>query len=141
MTDLFRCCVYAYVVFYVDMYLLITMIRNRQRYQWRLKKRGDHHTLNDEREELLDSVNFVWDTHVLGWNAHFQSLQVFQRKHGHCNATDEMEFQLSTWCKHQRRQYHRQMRGSKSTLTAERIQLLDSIGFDWNPRNLPRNQY
>jgi Helicase associated domain len=43
---------------------------------------------------------------------------------------------LSLWCKHQRRQYNRLCKGLGSTMTQERYQALQSLGFDWNPRNL-----
>ncbi len=41
---------------------------------------------------------------------------------------------LSSWIVRQRREYSNLLIGKKSTMTKERIQLLESIDFDWSPR-------
>lgn len=124
-----------------------------QRYQYRLKKIGRHNTLTDEREQLLNQVGFVWDSHQASWNDHYHHLEAFFQAHGHVQipATENAAYSsLSTWCKHQRRQYRnyvqQQQLGStvsngnnnisNSTITAERIRKLELLGFEWNPRKL-----
>jgi Helicase associated domain len=115
-----------------------------------LKQIGRHNTLTDEREELLDSVGFVWDSHQASWNDHYQRLENFFQVHGHVQIpiTENPTYSsLSTWCKHQRRQYRnylqQQQQGStvannnnNTTMTVERIRKLDLLGFEWNPRKL-----
>jgi hypothetical protein len=109
----------------------------RQRYQYKLKHSGHHSTLSDEREDLLSSVGFIWDSHAACWQEHFQSLEAFFMTHGHCNVpSDHPDSSLSIWSKHQRRQLKRFKAGLNSTMTEERFQCLESLGFDWNPRNL-----
>ena len=39
----------------------------RQRHQMRLKQSGQHHTMTDERERLLNELCFVWDTRSAMW--------------------------------------------------------------------------
>lgn len=111
--------------------------RHRQRYQHKLKHSGHHSTLSDEREDILASVGFVWDSHRDGWFERFQTLDAYRTAHGNCNVgTGYHDASLMVWCKHQRRQYKRFKQGLKSTITEERVRCLESIGFDWNPRNL-----
>ncbi|KAG7363750.1 helicase domain protein [Nitzschia inconspicua] len=112
----------------------------RQRYQYRLKTRGHHSTLTDEREELLNQLGFVWNSHGASWNDQYQRLEAFYRAFGHIQvpSTGCAEYSsLSTWCKHQRREYRKMVQGSgRTTMTMERVRKLESICFDWNPRHL-----
>jgi Helicase associated domain len=109
----------------------------RQRYQYRLKRMGRHSTLSDDRERILTQMGFVWESHKQSWNESFQSLQIFYMTHGHCRVTKtNADETLNTWCKHQRRQYKRFVCGQSSHMTMERIQKLESLQFDWDPRNI-----
>jgi hypothetical protein len=109
----------------------------RQRHQFKRKKMGHHSTLTDEREELLLDVGFIFDSHRAVWHARFETLKAFSLANGHCSIPSKCDDgSLNVWIKHQRRQYLLYKKGAKSTMTEERIQALDSIGFDWNPRNL-----
>ncbi|KAG7363857.1 helicase domain protein [Nitzschia inconspicua] len=109
----------------------------RQRYQYRLKKLGRHSTLNDQREAVLQKIGFVWESHKQSWNDSFRSLQIFYATHGHSRVTkSNADDTLNTWCKHQRRQYKRFVCGQSCHMTAERIRKLESVQFDWDPRNI-----
>jgi hypothetical protein len=117
-----------------------------------LKQLGRHNTLIDEREQLLNQVGFVWDSHQASWNDHYQRLEAFFQAHGHVQipVTESAAYSsLSTWCKHQRRQYRnfvqQQQHGitvtvgnnknnTNTTMTAERIRKLELLGFEWYPR-------
>jgi hypothetical protein len=111
----------------------------RQRYQFRLKQLGEHSTLSNDREDLLNAVGFVWDSHQATWSDNFQTLKACFLANGHCcippPQLSKEEGSLNNWCKHQRRQYKRFQAGLDCTMTAERIRCLESIGFDWNPRH------
>jgi hypothetical protein len=101
---------------------------------------GHHSTLTDEREELLLDVGFIFDSHAAVWNARFETLKAFKLANGHCTIPTKFDDgSITVWIKHQRRQYLLYKRGDKSTMTEERISMLDSIGFDWNPRNLNKH--
>jgi hypothetical protein len=120
-----------------------------------LKQIGRHNTLTDEREQLLNQVGFVWDSHQASWNDHYQRLEAFFHFHGHVQipATENAAYSsLSTWCKHQRRQYRNYVQqqqqatsatngknnnnNNNTTMTVERIRKLELLGFEWNPRRL-----
>ncbi|KAG7340350.1 helicase domain protein [Nitzschia inconspicua] len=111
----------------------------RQRHQYKRKHMGHHSTLTDEREEKLLAVGFIFDSHRAVWHTRFETLKAFYMAHGHCGIPSKFEDgSLNVWVKHQRRQYLLSISGEKSTMTEERIAALNSIGFDWNPRNLHR---
>jgi hypothetical protein len=108
----------------------------RQRYQYRLKQMGKHSTLSDERERVLNSIGFVWDSHQTSWNESLRALQRFVREHGHTRVSKSIHPSLNTWCKHQRREYKRFVSGMDCHLTVDRIRQLEAVGFDFDPRNM-----
>jgi hypothetical protein len=64
------------------------------------------------------------------WNFWFGLLLVFQEREKHCNVPrghKEGDYSLGAWVTKQR--------FKKDTLTPERRQRLDKIGFDWDPIN------
>jgi hypothetical protein len=109
----------------------------KQRHQRKRKERGLHSTLNDERQEMLTNAGFIWDSHQAQWQERYQSLEVFQLTHGHCNVpSNYRDSSLSNWVKNQRKQYKLYLAEQKTTMNEERVNLLNSRGFNWNPRNL-----
>lgn len=67
------------------------------------------------------------------WDTHYQELIDYKAKHGDCNPKTT-EPGLGRWVACQRRLYSRKKRGETTpslTLTAEREQKLDAIGFAW----------
>lgn len=72
------------------------------------------------------------------WEERFQELLKFKKKHGHClvphGYDDNQSF--ARWAKRQRFQY-KQLRNHKpSSMTQERINKLESVGFVWDPQTL-----
>ncbi|KAG7340302.1 helicase domain protein [Nitzschia inconspicua] len=111
----------------------------RQRNQYKRKQKGHHSTLTDEREKLLLEAGFIFDSHRAVWQTRFGTLKAFYLANGHCRIPSQFEKgSLNVWMKHQRRHHSLLMKGEKSPITGERIAALNSIGFDWNPRNLLR---
>jgi predicted helicase len=66
---------------------------------------------------------------VLGelWDYFFGQLKKYKKQHGHCNVTQRENFTLNRWVGTQRSRF------KIGKLSAERVQRLNSIGFDWNP--------
>ena len=98
-----------------------------------------------ERYDLLEQVEFVWDTHVMSWDAKYAELLKYYRCHGNCNVPANYKYNpsLAVWIKCQRRQYklfwarEKQTQGhmkQTSSLTKEKIARMDAIGFVWTPR-------
>jgi hypothetical protein len=114
----------------------------RQRYQHKIKKEGQHSTMTEERERLLEELDFVWDSHSAFWQERLNELLAFREKHGHSNVPSKYpeNAQLAIWAKCQRRQFKLFcIDGSKrSNMTLERISKLARVGFVFNPREAKR---
>ena len=114
----------------------------RQRYQYKLfHATGKHSAMSKERIDTLNGMGFVWDSHKASWEGKFVQLQAYKLEYGTTNVTMSKDCtlehrELSVWLKCQRHAKKLYDRGAKSTITIERINKLNSIGFDWNPRNL-----
>ena len=97
---------------------------------------GKHSHLTDERQKRLEDAGFVWDTHIAAWEENYAKLVKFWRQNGHCHVPIR-EKELNAWAKRQRRHYKKycdsKSKDVSSTMTEERIRLLDEIGFAWNP--------
>mmetsp|Transcript_14286 Transcript_14286/g.32889 ORF Transcript_14286/g.32889 Transcript_14286/m.32889 type:complete len:566 (-) Transcript_14286:737-2434(-) len=68
------------------------------------------------------------------WTLRFQELLSYKAKEGHCNVPHGYKdnLGLAMWVKRQRHQYNLLVDNKTSTLTDERIKLLENIGFVWN---------
>lgn len=83
------------------------------RYQNQLRKKGAHSTLTDQRFHKLNDVGFVWESHRSSWMINFKALRDFKILHSHCNVPNK-EKSLSAWCKHQRREYRKYLKGERT---------------------------
>ena len=114
----------------------------RQRYQYSLKLFGKHSTLTEERQAMLELLNFIWDSHGAQWEERYQELIQFVRYYGHPNVPTKYPKnpKLSIWVKCQRRQYklYHQRGPQHSNITPERIERLSQIGFAFDPRHSRR---
>jgi len=109
----------------------------KQRHQRKRKEKGLHSTLSDERQEMLTNAGFIWDSHRAQWQERYQSLEVFHMTNGHCNVPSNFhDSSLSNWVKNQRKQFKLFKAGLMTAMDEERIDLLNSLGFNWNPRGL-----
>merc|ERR1719243_307892 len=112
----------------------------KQRHQRKRKEKGLHSTLSDEREQILTNAGFIWDSHRAQWHERYQSLEIFHMTNGHCNVPSNYhDSSLSNWVKNQRKQYKLYRSGKLTAMDEERIDLLNSLSFNWDPRNLSPN--
>lgn len=109
----------------------------RQRRQHKLMQEGKSSTMTPEREELLESLGFVWDSHQAAWTEKICDLTQYQARHGHCLVPSSYKAnpQLATWVKCQRRQYKLYWEGKPSAMTPQRISELEGMGFVWELRS------
>ncbi|MBF0379425.1 MAG: Helicase associated domain protein [Magnetococcales bacterium] len=84
--------------------------------------------LDKEWEEKLTMLGFVWDLEVDAWEAGFKALEKFYKIHGHGAVPQNYPHnpKLADWAELQRRN------DKKGSLTAEREDRLNSLGFVWN---------
>jgi hypothetical protein len=89
--------------------------------------------LTEKREARLNAIGFLWGPQngheKPKWTLRFEELEVFKKVHSHCNVPQRYSPnpQLGHWVMRQRNSY------TKSIMSAERKDKLDSIGFVWNP--------
>jgi hypothetical protein len=66
----------------------------------RLKTEGKRSTMTNERQEILEKLDFIWKTQDAAWEHSFAELEAFKRMHGHCNVPSSyIESQLYVWVK------------------------------------------
>ena len=82
--------------------------------------------LLQERLDLLENIGFVWEPLDLVWMACFDELVNFKSENGDCNVPYS-QGPLGSWVTNQRSYY------KKGKLSQERVDLLESIGFSWEP--------
>ena len=83
-------------------------------------------------------------SNIAKWDTKFNELVAYKDAHGgSCNVPTQgyaENPQLGTWANTQRTQYKKfQQDPSTSSMTQERIERLESIGFEWNGRSLKTN--
>ena len=87
-----------------------------------------------ERERRLDEIGFCWNTKEAQWDARFEELKAYRAHHGNClvPAYYAPNKPLATWVSEQRHHYKLMKQGKRSSMTAERVELLESIEFAWD---------
>ena len=70
------------------------------------------------------------------WEEFYLSLLAFREREGHCHVphTYPQDPALARWAKRQRYQYKLTVENKPSTLTADRLEKLESVGFIWDPQ-------
>ena len=102
--------------------------------------RSDDSVLDDaegDGDDSADSQRFK-RFHEEKWSHRYKELLAFHREFGHSAVphTFPRNPQLARWVKRQRRQYKLRRDGRPSTMTVERLQLLDSVGFVWDSHDV-----
>ncbi|KAL7553433.1 hypothetical protein ACHAWF_016720 [Thalassiosira exigua] len=94
-------------------------------------------TLTAERIEKLERIGFpgrIKENREMHWNSLFERLKQFQIDNGHTKVLSKDDKQLFTWAARQRTEHRKMLKGLSSTLSDERAEKLNSIGFVWDPR-------
>ena len=105
----------------------------RQRYNYKRLQQGKSSSLTNERILMLDSIGFVWQVYNKQWESQYRSLVAYKKMRGNCNVPRHSRTypRLANWAKRQRRDYH------SGQMSADRIEQLESIGFQWNVQRHP----
>ena len=93
--------------------------------------------MTDDRINLLEKIGFVWNALESTWMTRYNELKQFQATRGHCNvpSDDSANKELGMWVHKQRTEYRLKQKGKQSSaMTAERIAMLEEIGFVWKPQ-------
>ena len=84
---------------------------------------------------MLEKIGFVWEARIDAWESHYQNLKRFKEAHGHIYVPVANTV-LSQWVKRQRKQYKKYEKGQESSLTKDRVDRLNKLGFIWDGRHL-----
>lgn len=122
--------------------IVATTITNSSSYHSNIQLHKVHHDNDNDDENINYNLDALSPTHQL-WNENYQKLKdILEQSHHHHHQDTSynnrsmsmtMDTKLGVWSANQRREYQKWQRGEKSAITKERIDLLNSIGFDWNP--------
>ena len=115
---------------------LSSWIQN-QRHKYKRTMNGEITSLNTEHINLLADLGFKW---VPGfrlpdlWNQRYKELQDYKKDTGHCNVPQKYKEnrELAAWVSTQRTHYQKLLKGQRSSMTRDRIEMLEKIGFEWS---------
>ncbi|GFH61990.1 hypothetical protein CTEN210_18466 [Chaetoceros tenuissimus] len=115
---------------------------HRQRTEYSLMKKGLQSKMTEDRVEKLENIGFVWSTKKDTWKERYEELKEYHAQQGHCNVPSNYEPNktLGNWVGSQRAHYRLMCEGLKSSMTEERVEKLENIGFEWKLRkNVQKN--
>ena len=98
--------------------------------------------LDTEKINLLESTDFIWNKKEAAWNDRFLELKDFKRINGHTNVSKcnpSHDTRLANFVANQRQakiDFDKKSKVPKFKMTEERIQMLNSIQFNWKIRIL-----
>jgi uncharacterized protein (UPF0303 family) len=93
---------------------------------WVHRQRSKRKAMSTACRRQLDAIKFVWDPNEDAWQGGFAALKQFKAREKHCRVPrvhQEGTYNLGTWVVNQRNR--------RDTLSAQRRQRLDAIGFVW----------
>merc|ERR1711862_545554 len=94
--------------------------------------------VSPERIQKLESIGFHWRANyqqpksaasAAQWKERLNELVAYQQANGDCNVNSHTGGKLGLWVARQRDTYR------KGKMATDRIQQLESIGFDWGAKN------
>eukprot|EP00586_Coscinodiscus_wailesii_P000821 CAMPEP_0172488280 /NCGR_PEP_ID=MMETSP1066-20121228/17738_1 /TAXON_ID=671091 /ORGANISM="Coscinodiscus wailesii, Strain CCMP2513" /LENGTH=242 /DNA_ID=CAMNT_0013255403 /DNA_START=39 /DNA_END=767 /DNA_ORIENTATION=- len=111
-----------------------------QRYQYDLMKKGKSSFMTIDRIKALDALDFIWNKNAYDfamWKMRYDELKLFIHQNGHCQVPQYNGGYgcLRHWIHIQRQEYMRLKMGEASSLTNDRIEILEAIGFTWGMTN------
>jgi len=87
--------------------------------------------LSQDKIDKLNKLGFIWDVYAYQWDETYRELLHYKEEHNHTNVP--MSYgELGLWVFNQRNNYNSYMKGKQSGMTPSRIQLLESIGFEFD---------
>jgi hypothetical protein len=93
-----------------------------------------------DRIRTLESIGFEWDPQTVQWQGMYAKLCGFCNAHGHCKVPKGWpnDVELANWVRNQRLEFANQQKGKRSRMTAQRVELLNKVGFTWSSSLSPR---
>eukprot|EP00527_Entomoneis_sp_CCMP2396_P002689 CAMPEP_0198142290 /NCGR_PEP_ID=MMETSP1443-20131203/5117_1 /TAXON_ID=186043 /ORGANISM="Entomoneis sp., Strain CCMP2396" /LENGTH=363 /DNA_ID=CAMNT_0043805261 /DNA_START=317 /DNA_END=1405 /DNA_ORIENTATION=- len=108
---------------------------SRQRHQYNRMKENKSTGMTQSRIDRLESLGFDWDPQGSLWTKRYQQLEKYKDGNGDCLVPKKYidNPALGEWVNTQRSQYQRFKENKASRMTQDRIDMMESLGFDWDP--------
>ena len=88
--------------------------------------------MTPKRFKLLSALDFAWDAVEASWLLKYSELKEHVQLNGlGAIPSYKQNTSLRRWCKYQRIQYQKYLDNENTSMTKERKQLLDKLGFPW----------
>lgn len=105
-----------------------------QRQHYKKYRSGKPSFMTENQILLLNKIGFEWDCSSKPWKKTYDELVTFVKENGHARVPQNypQNRRLGVWVTTQRTCYKQRQKGdSSSTMTENRIELLNKIGFEW----------
>jgi len=116
---------------------------NAQRKEYQRLKKGKSSRIMQNHINKLEAAGFDWDPRKTQWNLRYELLRQYKKDKGDCLVPKSFAVDgvaLGKWVNTQRVQYHKFQKDEQSgKITQDRINKLDAVGFDWDPRETQWN--
>eukprot|EP00592_Proboscia_alata_P015013 CAMPEP_0194397160 /NCGR_PEP_ID=MMETSP0174-20130528/125392_1 /TAXON_ID=216777 /ORGANISM="Proboscia alata, Strain PI-D3" /LENGTH=1054 /DNA_ID=CAMNT_0039193311 /DNA_START=335 /DNA_END=3496 /DNA_ORIENTATION=- len=105
-----------------------------QRQNYKKFQSGDISAMTENQILLLNKINFEWDCSAPPWGKRYEELVAFVKDFGHARVPKAFLAQpsLGKWVSTQRTNYKKLHNGEASSMTKDRIELLEKVGFEWS---------
>jgi hypothetical protein len=112
-----------------------------QRAQYKFFKANKKSYLTEERCNSLDELGFQCQLPTMSWEDRRQQLADYVNEYGDAKVPGmySKNKELGTWVAHQRVYYKLFMANKKSSMTTEKVNALNKLGFQWVLRNRRSN--
>jgi len=92
--------------------------------------------LQDMKFDFAPRANSQTKYYIDRWLHHLDELRRFKQENGHCRVPQRYNpnRKLGGWVLYVRHQYRKHVSGQVSTMTRQRMEQLEEVGFDFEPR-------
>jgi len=118
----------------------------KQRRNYKLIQEGKITSLGPDRIKLLEEIGFDWsmeEVNKRAWEDNYNRLKAYNILFGNYHVPQKYKDDpdLGRWVKNQRDKYRLYQEGRQSSMTPERIKLLEDIGFQWSVKGLSNRSW
>lgn len=93
------------------------------------------HALSEERKNLLEEIDMIWDVKLANWLKYYQEAKKFYNKFNHLYIPIRYKVNdlcLGKWLSVQRYNYRKAIKENTLSMMQEKVELLENIGMDWS---------
>jgi len=106
-----------------------------QRSNYNKLMKGVPSSMTEDKIRLLKKIGFKWDGSHRPWEKSYEFLVKFTKEYGHAQVPAKFRKNpnLANWVLEQRKHYKQFLKEEPSSMTESRIELLNKVGFEWDP--------